>query len=98
MIVATGLAQYVATTFVHHVVEGRAPDNGSASLSAYPLMHVAAHKDVLGPFVTRAPANPNIVMVIIEGLGRDFMVMARPYGGFMPFLDALSRSLYREIT
>jgi len=64
------------------------------SLTGYPLMHRATYDDVLGPRMTLAAQKPNIVFVIVEGLGRDFTGPGAEYGGFTPFLDSLAdRSL-----
>jgi lipoteichoic acid synthase len=67
-------------------------------LSGYPLMHPATYEDVLGPSLQlSADQPPNFVFVIVEGLGRDFVGEGARYGGFMPFLDSLTkRSLYWE--
>ncbi|HVZ77667.1 MAG TPA: sulfatase-like hydrolase/transferase [Gemmatimonadaceae bacterium] len=68
-----------------------------ASLSGYPLLHRASYEDVLGPYLNRAPGRPNLVFVIVEGMGRDFMGPGAAYGGFTPFLDSLAGSnLYWE--
>jgi phosphoglycerol transferase MdoB-like AlkP superfamily enzyme len=53
-------------------------------------------KDVLAPFFNIQSEKPNIVIIIAEGLGSDF-IGENPYGGFTPFLDSLtSKSLYWE--
>ncbi len=54
------------------------------------------NKDVLSPFFTIRNEKPNLVFIIIEGLGRDFTDNGE-YKGFTPFLDSLtSKSLYWE--
>lgn len=66
----------------------------AAALSGYPLMRAVAYRDVLGPQLTLGAEKPNIVVVIVEGLGRDFTGPRAEFGGFMPFLDSLTeRSL-----
>jgi len=66
----------------------------AASLSGYPLMHRVTYVNVLGPHFTLSRDKPNIVIVIVEGLGRDFTGPRAEYGGFTPFLDSLTeRSL-----
>lgn len=63
----------------------------------YPLLHDVAYEDVLGPFFTMGSAKPNLVFIIVEGLGRSFVGEGAPLGGFTPFLDSLStQSLYWE--
>jgi lipoteichoic acid synthase len=63
----------------------------------YPLLRDFPYQDVLGPHFEPASGPPNIVVIIAEGLGRDFVGEGARYGGFVPFLDSLSeRSLYWE--
>ncbi|NQW36442.1 MAG: sulfatase-like hydrolase/transferase [Flavobacteriales bacterium] len=51
-------------------------------------------KDVLAPFFKIQEEKPTIVILIIEGLGSEFVGDAE-YGGFTPYLDSLaSKSLY----
>ncbi|MBI3567990.1 MAG: sulfatase-like hydrolase/transferase [Gemmatimonadetes bacterium] len=66
-----------------------------ASFARYPLLHRATYDDVLGPRFETAQQPPNIVIIVVEGLGRDFVGEGAHYGGFTPFLDSLERrSLY----
>ena len=53
------------------------------------------NKDVLGSFFTiNKEQSPNIVFIIIEGLGRDFTDDGE-YSGFTPYLDSLTKkSIY----
>ena len=52
--------------------------------------------DVLSPFFNIKKEKPNVVFIIIEGLGSDFTDDGE-YKGFTPFLDSLtSKSLYWE--
>lgn len=52
------------------------------------------YKDVLSPFINTNEEKPNIVVVIVEGLGTEF-IGNRTYNGFTPYLDGLiSKSLY----
>lgn len=53
-------------------------------------------KDVLSPFFNIQAEKPNIVIIIVEGLGGEF-VGKNTYRGFTPFLDSLiTKSLYWE--
>lgn len=53
-------------------------------------------KDVLSPFFNIHKENPNVVFIIVEGLGSDFIDDGE-YKGFTPYLDSLtSKSLYWE--
>jgi len=51
-------------------------------------------KDVLSPFFTIHKKKPNIVVLVVEGLGAEF-IGDNNYSGFTPYLDSLiSKSLY----
>lgn len=65
------------------------------SKKEYPLEKPAEDtKDVLSPFFNLHQEKPNIVFIIMEGLGRDFTDDGE-YSGFTPYLDSLtSKSLY----
>ncbi|MFV8465102.1 sulfatase-like hydrolase/transferase [Flavobacterium sp. LB1P62] len=53
-------------------------------------------KDVLGPFFNIQKEKPNVVFIIMEGLGSDFTDDGE-YKGFTPYLDSLAtKSLYWE--
>ena len=56
----------------------------------YPLMHKADSNDVLGQFFNLKKTPPNIVILVIEGLSRDFSGEKAYAGSFTPFLDSLS--------
>ena len=63
----------------------------------YPLLHPIDYKDNLGQFFSKPSSSPNLVFIIVEGLGRDFTGPGAAYGGFTPFLDSLSgQGLYWE--
>lgn len=63
----------------------------------YPLLKpFSDSKDVLSPFFNGKNEKPNIVIIVVEGLGSEF-VDGNEYSGFTPFLDSLiSKSLYWE--
>lgn len=63
----------------------------------FPLEQVSENnKDVLAPFFTVQQEKPNVVFIIVEGLGSDFIDDGE-YKGFTPYLDSLtSKSLYWE--
>ncbi|MEE4000958.1 sulfatase-like hydrolase/transferase [Tenacibaculum sp. FZY0031] len=63
----------------------------------YPLLKSSEEtKDVLGPFFNRTLKKPNIVVIVMEGLGTEF-VDGNSYSGFTPYLDNLiTQSLYWE--
>jgi phosphoglycerol transferase MdoB-like AlkP superfamily enzyme len=61
----------------------------------YPFLHKKIQNDVLGPFIKPTKTTPNIVIVVVEGLGRAFTNDEAYLGNFTPFLDSLSNeSLY----
>ena len=83
-----------ARHFVGRAYSGAGPDGGP-TLTGYPLLHRSADTDVLGPLLSSTTVRPNIVLVVVEGLGRDFVGSGARYGGFTPFLDSLTtQSLY----
>jgi len=60
----------------------------------YPLLSISNYDDVLSSYFQPASENPNIVILIVEGLGERFM---GNYKGieFMPFLNSVAeKSLY----
>ncbi len=64
---------------------------------AWPFLHPEATPDTLGPYFgpTRDGRPPNLVVIVVEGLGRSFSGPDAPLGSFTPFLDELAgRSLY----
>ncbi len=65
--------------------------------SRYPFLHKDETPDVLGPFFNTAPTPPNVVIIIVEGLGRAFTGPDAYLGSFTPFIDSLAQqSLYWE--
>ena len=65
--------------------------------SQYPFLRTDDTPDVLGPFFTVSPAPPNVVILIVEGLGRAFTGADAYLGSFTPFIDSLAqRGLYWE--
>lgn len=65
---------------------------------AYPFLHREQTPDVLSPLFNVDPRTPpNIVLLVIEGLGRSFSGPGASLGSFTPFLDELAtKSLYWE--
>jgi uncharacterized sulfatase len=56
----------------------------------YPLMHLNENTDVLGGFFNLKNTVPNIVILVVEGLSRDFSGDDAYATSFTPFLDSLS--------
>ena len=79
----------------HGQMRGQAPWDGKDP--HYPFLRAERTPDTLGPLLRRANAPPNLVFVIVEGLGRSFSGPDARLGSFTPFLDELAgRSLYFE--
>ncbi|TCC89402.1 LTA synthase family protein [Pedobacter frigiditerrae] len=63
--------------------------------SEYPFLHKEQTADVLTPFINPGKAPPNIVFILVEGLGRAFTNEGAYLGNFTPFIDSLAnKSLY----
>ena len=61
----------------------------------YPFFRKELKRDVLTPFFETKEEKPDIVIIIVEGLGRSFTNRGAYLGNFTPFLDSLSnKSLY----
>ena len=60
----------------------------------FPFLKAADYSDVIGKYMNVQQQKPNIVIVIIEGLGSSF-IEGGNHSGFTPFIDSLShQSLY----
>ncbi|MGV8959842.1 MAG: LTA synthase family protein [Stenotrophomonas sp.] len=65
----------------------------------YPFLHAERTPDTLGAYfaATADGGPPNLVVIVVEGLGRSFSGPQASLGSFTPFLDDLAtRSLYFE--
>lgn len=63
----------------------------------YPFLHADSTADVLSSFLKTSTTAPNIVILLVEGLGRAFTNDGAYLGNWTPFLDSLSQhSLYWE--
>ncbi|MGB4398473.1 MAG: sulfatase-like hydrolase/transferase [Daejeonella sp.] len=63
----------------------------------YPFLHKDLNRDVLSPYFNIDSSPPNIVILLLEGLGRAYSNEGANLGSFTPFLDSLSKqSLYWE--
>ncbi len=56
----------------------------------YPLLHKSSTNDVLGSFFNLKSTPPNIVILVVEGLSKDFSGDGAFATSFTPFLDSLS--------
>ncbi|TLP79220.1 sulfatase-like hydrolase/transferase [Maribacter sp. ACAM166] len=85
--------QYLAVNLYNSSTE----DNTYTSDEEFPLIKNDNIEDVLGAYFELKEKKPNIVFIMVEGLGRDFMGEGAEFGGFTPYLDSLStKSLYWE--
>lgn len=63
--------------------------------SEYPFFHKNTDQDMLSPFFKTGKDKPNIVIILVEGLGRAFTNEGAYLGNFTPFIDSLAgKSLY----
>lgn len=58
----------------------------------YPFLHEEVTNDVLTPFFTPQEKAPNIVVIVVEGLGRAFTNEGAYLGNFTPFLSDLAEN------
>ncbi|NHF59852.1 sulfatase-like hydrolase/transferase [Flavobacteriaceae bacterium TP-CH-4] len=85
--------QYLAVNLYNSSTE----DNTYVADVEYPLIKRPETPNVLGGYFDLKEEKPNIVFIMVEGLGRDFVGEGAEYGGFTPFLDSLTtKSLYWE--
>lgn len=56
----------------------------------FPFLHEEVTEDVLTPFFTPQEKAPNIVIILVEGLGRAFTNEGAYLGNFTPFLSDLA--------
>lgn len=61
----------------------------------YPLEHINDEQSTLAPYFDTSSVKPNIVIIVVESLGRDWSGDTKLGVSFTPFLDSLSQhSLY----
>ena len=85
--------QYLAINVYNSSTE----DTSYDSTVEYPLINKQQIPNVLGDYFDLKEEKPNIVFIMVEGLGRDFVGEGAEYEGFTPFLDSLTtKSLYWE--
>ncbi|HPF52521.1 MAG TPA: sulfatase-like hydrolase/transferase [Draconibacterium sp.] len=63
----------------------------------YPFLHNETTPNILGDYFKLSEDKPNIVLIIVESLGRAYSGEGAYLGSFTPFLDSLmDKSLYWE--
>jgi len=102
-------AQSVSTHYLHKELPNKQPFTFNTVVSTpegnpftyinpeYPFLHQETTPDVLGEYFNLGETPPNIVLVIVESLGRAYSGQNAYLGSFTPFLDSLmQKSLYWE--
>ena len=85
--------QYLAL----NIYDTSTEDTSYDSSIEFPLIKTQKTENVLAPYFDLKEEKPNIVFIMVEGLGRDFVGEGAEFGGFTPFLDELTtKSLYWE--
>ncbi|TJZ61476.1 glycosyltransferase [Sphingobacterium olei] len=84
----------------HQAIFDRWRDNNSDSTGhddQFPFLRNEDTKDILGSFFKKTDTVPNLVFVILEGLGSAYSSPSGYIGNFTPFIDSLvKRSLHWE--
>lgn len=63
----------------------------------YPFLNIDTTQDVLSNYFNKSKNKPNLVFIIVEGLGRSYSGIDADNSSFTPYLDSLaSHSLYWE--
>lgn len=57
----------------------------------FPFLRAEDTKDMLGPYFNQADTPPNLVIIVVEGLGYAYSSPSGYVGNFTPFLDSLAR-------
>ncbi len=66
---------------------------------SFPFWRKETTPDFLGPYLRKSDQTPNLVLVMIEGLGHAYSSPQGYVGNFTPFIDSLGhKSLYWENT
>ncbi len=85
--------QHVLSSFVSNFLDF----NQYNSPIEYPLLRTYNQQDDLGRYFNLTSQKPNIVILIVEGLGSDFLGDKAIYDGFTPYLESIrNQSLYWE--
>lgn len=93
---ANKLSYAVAQSFASFGIFESSADENTFD-SDYPLMRKRSADDVLGPFFKEFDSPPNIVFLLVESMGGEFIGSRGRWSGFAPYLDSLAQqSLYWE--
>jgi len=89
------LSYFITTGFEHSAIE--AVEYEPIKDSEYPFLKRSSAGDVLGPFFKELTEPPNIVFILVESLGGEFVGKTGQWTGFAPFIDSLAvNGLYWE--
>jgi phosphoglycerol transferase MdoB-like AlkP superfamily enzyme len=89
--VQSNLSFFVKDSFEYLQSSKSAKSVAWDTTNPYPLLRDNNKTDdVLGKYINLNSTKPNIVMIVVEGLGRDFSGDDAEYPGFTPFLDSLA--------
>lgn len=91
-------SDYYSTDFATGAADAKQFSYTYITPKNYPFLHsVDSSRDVLSPYFAKMERSPNIVILLVEGLGRAFSNKGAYLGNFTPFIDSLSgHSLYWE--
>lgn len=70
---------------------GEADGEGIGKDNTFPFLRAEDTKDMLGPYFNSVAQPPNLVIIIVEGLGHAYSSPSGYIGNFTPFIDSLSR-------
>ena len=80
---------------VYHLITTSLDKTTYIATTKFPLLQPNKPEDVLGAYFNLQEEAPNLVFIIVEGLGQDFVGNEAEFGGFTPFIDELTqKSLY----
>lgn len=76
---------------------GNASDTSAVKDEPFPFLRTEDTPDFLGSYMNRSASQPNLVFVVVEGLGHAYSSPEGYIGNFTPFIDSLAgKSLYWE--
>lgn len=79
----------------YNLIAASLEDSSYNSDIEFPLLNDIDSEDVLGEYFNLQEEKPNLVFVIVEGLGSDFVGENKEFSGFTPYIDQLvKKSLY----
>lgn len=85
-----------ATNYIqeHPAIAGILGEDGGDAMvedNEFPFLRIEDTKDALGPYFNLSATPPNLVVIIVEGLGHAYSSSSGYIGNFTPFIDSLTR-------